>query len=173
MKRLANISSILAIIAVFRDFSIFQMIVPPTEAVRVRNSLIFDVTDMREAQWTPSQYPTSFKLEASNPPALFIEAVSATGRSNESYTDDFGSALAIGRQLAVGKFKGGAIQPDTASTFTKIMEEGTGYCADFTQVFNGLAHAAALPVREWGMSFDGFGGSGHAFNEVFDRDRGQ
>lgn len=173
MKTIVNASGVLALIAVLLAIAILQMITPSTEAVRVRNSLIFDVADMQTIQWTPSRYPTLFKLDTLSPPTLFQVAIARIERSETSYTADFDLALAIGKYLAVGKIKGGAIQSDTVSTFKTIMDEGTGYCADFTQVFNGLAHAATLPVREWGMSFDGFGGSGHAFNEVFDREMGQ
>lgn len=167
------VSGVLVISAVLLAVGLIQMITPSSEAVRVRNALIFDAVDLQEMNWVPPRYPESFKLEASTPPGLFQEAANQLVRSSNSSANDFEAALAIGRHLAVGEIKGGAIQSDTASTFATIMSQGTGYCADFTQVFNGLAHAAVLPVREWGMSFDGFGGRGHAFNEVFDRDRGQ
>jgi hypothetical protein len=54
-----------------------------------------------------------------------------------------------------------------------IRNHGDGYCADFTQVTNALAYALNIPVREWGMSFDGFGGYGHAFNEIWDEQQQQ
>lgn len=173
VENIARSASVLAFVAVILAICILRMVTPSSEAVRVRNALIFDVIDMREIQWIPSRYPRSFKLDTSSPPVLFQNAVARMERSATGYNADVDLALAIGRYLAVGKVKGGAIQSDTVSTFETIMREGTGYCADFTQVFNGLAHAAALPVREWGMSFDGFGGEGHAFNEIFDRERGQ
>jgi hypothetical protein len=55
----------------------------------------------------------------------------------------------------------------------RITTDGAGYCADYTQVYGAIGRAAGLSVREWGMSFDGYGGDGHAFNEVWDRSRGK
>lgn len=173
MKAIVNPSGFLALIAVLLAIGILQMITPSAEAVRVRNSLIFDIVDVDELQWAPPLYPETFKLETMNPPLLFEDAVTRMKRSSIDHSSDFEGALLIGQHLAVGPVIGGAIQSDTVSTFETIMREGTGYCADFTQVFDGLAHAWDVPVREWGMSFDGFGGNGHAFNEIFDRERKQ
>jgi hypothetical protein len=39
------------------------------------------------------------------------------------------------------------------------------------KVYLALAHAAGLVARQWAFSFDGFGGHGHTFVEVFDRRR--
>jgi hypothetical protein len=38
---------------------------------------------------------------------------------------------------------------------------------------NGLAYAAGIPIREWGMSFDDYSGNGHAFNEIYDESLSQ
>ena len=77
--------------------------------------------------------------------------------------------LALARAITGGTItRGNAIQSDTRETFRRITENNEGYCSDFTQVFNGLALAAHLPVREWGLSFDGFSGDGHAFSEIYD-----
>ena len=59
------------------------------------------------------------------------------------------------------------IQADTTTAYDAIRTGGRGYCADFTQVFLGMAIAAGVEAREWGISFQGFG-AGHAFNEVYD-----
>jgi hypothetical protein len=43
----------------------------------------------------------------------------------------------------------------------------------FVKVFLALAHASGLCARQWGFSFDGFGGHGHTIVELFDRQRGR
>ena len=54
--------------------------------------------------------------------------------------------------------------------FLQIREQGKGYCADYSQVFTALALSTGIPVREWGLGFEGFG-RGHAFNEVYDSEQ--
>ncbi len=61
----------------------------------------------------------------------------------------------------------GPIKGTTVKAYVGIVQQGRGYCADFTQVFNGLGYATDVFVREWGMSFGNFSGEGHAFNEVY------
>src|SRR5690606_34840651 len=62
-------------------------------------------------------------------------------------------------------------QPGLNEAYTGIVNDGRGYGADFTEVYLGLAYAAGLFAREWAFSTDGFGGKGHAFIEVYDRQR--
>lgn len=147
---------------------IVHLVTPSTNAVRIRNSLIFEVSNEPEMTWLPNRAPESFKAESVDPPAAFTHAIQAVTSSSAKSNRGFSEAIAIGELLAVGPIIGGAIQSDTLTTFDTILREGTGYCADFTQVYNGLSYAAHIPVREWAMSFDGFGGSGHAFNEIYD-----
>jgi hypothetical protein len=53
------------------------------------------------------------------------------------------------------------------------VQHGRGYCADFVRAFLALAHAAGVPARQWAFSFDGFGGHGHTFVEVYDEVSGK
>jgi hypothetical protein len=77
--------------------------------------------------------------------------------------------LALARHLARGpKGAGDGIKSSTREAYRLIVSEGRGYCADYTQVMNGLAYTAGIPVREWGMSFAEYSGDGHAFNEIYD-----
>jgi len=39
------------------------------------------------------------------------------------------------------------------------------------QVFSALAYASGIPVRQWSFSFEGFGGLGHIFNEIWDAEQ--
>lgn len=147
---------------------VLQMASSSMEAVRLRNSLIFEAVDVASLNWNPPDYPASFKLNRHEAPAAYQDAIAAIAGQRVAERPRFGDAVALGKHLAVEGFKGGRIQSDAVTNLEGIVERGAGYCADFAQVFNGLAHTLSLPVREWGMSFGGFNGDGHSFNEVFD-----
>jgi hypothetical protein len=140
---------------------------PSTEAVRVRNAFLVVRGTPADFDWRPPAVPRGFLQQAGAPPAPMRAAAAATSGPALERT------VALVNALNPGKRRGGPIQRSTAEAFAVITATGTGYCGDYTQVVNGLAWAAGLPVREWGMSFDGFGGDGHAFNEVWDAARGQ
>jgi hypothetical protein len=70
------------------------------------------------------------------------------------------------------KLKGGPIQSDLRDTHRRIVERGEGYCADFVRVFQAMATAAGMSVRAWAFSFDGFGGHGHVWPEIWNRQVG-
>lgn len=136
--------------------------------VRIRNALIFEVGDVEDANWKPEDVPDTFLLERSPVPKSFLTVVKERGSGNAS--SEFAQTIQIAKHLVrSSKLSGSAIQSDIAHTYTEIVENGEGYCSDYTLVLNGLAIAAGIPIREWGMSFDQFSGDGHAFSEVFDR----
>ncbi len=64
----------------------------------------------------------------------------------------------------------GAIQADLSTTYAGIVS-GSGYCTDYVRVYIAAASSAGLFCRQWAFSFDGFGGHGHTFVEVYDRQR--
>ena len=84
--------------------------------------------------------------------------------------DTLNRALAMARALSVKPRLGDPIQRSIITTLATIETAGTGYCVDYTRVFSALAYTVGIPVREWAFSFDGFGGHGHIFNEVWDND---
>ena len=85
----------------------------------------------------------------------------------------FDRSLAISRDLMRAPERvGRPIRAPALQTYRQITEQGRGYCADFVKAFNGLALAAGVPVRQWGFAFTAFG-SGHTFNEIYDRGRGK
>jgi hypothetical protein len=140
---------------------------PATEAVRVRNAFLAEPAEVADFDWTPQALPHGFLQQSGAAPVpLRAAAAVPAGPALER-------AVALVNGLNPGRRRGGAIQRSTAESWAIIVATGTGYCGDYTQVMNGLAWAAGLPVREWGMSFDGFGGEGHAFNEFWDAARGQ
>ena len=169
MQKLKTVTTLApAMLTVLIAGLLLQMISSSMEAVRVRNSLIFRAVDEQDLHWKPPNYPTSFKLDGQIPPLEFSQAVNEIVGEKRFSPVGFQHALALGNHLAVDNFKGGRIQSDAVTNLESIVAKGAGYCADFAQVYNGLAHTLSLPVREWGMSFDGFGGDVHAFNEIYD-----
>lgn len=148
-----------------------SLAVPASEATRIRNAMLIDTVTMSEIDWTPAQVPSRFKQESRAPSALYVDVVRRLGV--DAMGSDWEKALALAGHLAQNARDLGAIQSDLDAAYRAIVDEGRGYCADFTQVYLGLAHAARLFAREWGFSFDGFGGHGHAVIEVFDRQRGR
>ncbi len=143
------------------------------EITRVRNALIAHVGTPQDFAWTPDTIPADFRLEHSPLPdkiersmqQLFDDAKS----SDENNSNDWQNALKIAQHLGSGPGVGEGVLGDTLGAYDNILHGSNAYCADFTQVFNGLSYAKAIPVREWGMSFDGYSGWGHAFNEIYDR----
>jgi glycosyltransferase involved in cell wall biosynthesis len=67
---------------------------------------------------------------------------------------------------------GSAVGRDLRHTYRAIVESGDGYCGDFVRVFSAIAAAAGMTTRPWAFSFDGFGGHGHIWVEVWNRDAG-
>jgi hypothetical protein len=134
----------------------------------VRNSLLASVGSPDDFSWRPDRPPRGFLAEPLAPPPEFQEVAREIRQDQGPFESRFQMALAISRHLTRGDHSGGAVQSTTLEAYRKIVEENRGYCSDYTQVFNGIAHAAEIPVREWGMSFEGFSGRGHAFSEIFD-----
>lgn len=139
-----------------------------TELVRMRNALL--LIDGKEAplDWIPPKVPDGFLLERGPPDPVFAAAVDRLGLAG--MPSDWHRALAISRHLLAGNPSGGgAIQADLRTTYMRILNQGDGYCGDFTRVFSALSIAAGIPVRSWAFSFDGFGGHGHVWPEIWNR----
>ncbi|MCC6198206.1 MAG: glycosyltransferase [Burkholderiales bacterium] len=167
MARRIFISSVIALCALLA-FQVW-LALPSTEAVRLRNAFLIDSGAPADFGWDPAKPPRDFRWESNPPPRAFAQRAEAIVGSE---TRAFEGGLLIARDLLRNARDRGPIMADLESTYRRITEEGYGYCADFTEVFMALAHAAGIPSRQWAFSFDGFGGDGHAFVEVFDRARG-
>lgn len=137
------------------------------ESVRLRNSLIAEVGERGDFVWAPDAAPVDFVRETAPAPAD-IAAISQSVLAEVTTASAFEKGVAIARGLKAADGPRTPILSDTRTTYRLITERGFGYCSDYTQVFNALALAAGLEVREWGMSFDRYSGEGHAFNEIFD-----
>jgi hypothetical protein len=143
------------------------------DLVLLRNAVIADVEAEGAHDWTPDSIPADYLAETLPTPEP-LERFAMEARGGSTGTDDFDTAVSLARALGQNRKRDrGPIQDDTVTALERITVDGTGYCADYTQVYGALARAAGLSIREWGMSFDGYGGDGHAFNEVWDRSRGK
>jgi hypothetical protein len=146
----------------------------PHKLVQVRNGLVATSGPESEFGWLPDSRPAEFRQEGGTVPPAIQAAVGVALAEQQTMPGTWDKALALARHLSAGtRVIGGAIQSDTVSTYLAIRQTGRGYCADYTQVMNGLAHAAGISIREWGMSFGNFSGDGHAFSEVYDSERGK
>jgi hypothetical protein len=85
--------------------------------------------------------------------------------------DDWQRALTISRHLlgSHAPLLGGPVRDHLQATHEAITQRGQGYCADFVRVFMAIASASGMQVRAWAFSFDGFGGHGHVFPELWNR----
>jgi Transglutaminase-like superfamily len=136
-----------------------------TEITRYRNAFLAEAGSEADFNWTPATMPTDYLQEHAPIPEELSHwhGLTRTG-------DTLSRGLAMARALSVKPRLGDPIQRSTAATLAVIEAVGTGYCVDYTKVFSALAYAVGIPVREWAFSFDGFGGHGHIFNEVWDND---
>jgi hypothetical protein len=144
-----------------------------TEVVRMRNALLVLDGPDSDFTWTPSTRPAGFELDSVPPYPMFVEAV--RNLQLDALPDDWARSVVISRHLLASHkpLVGGAIQSDLRTTYRRIIERGEGYCADFVRVFSAMAVTAGIPVRSWAFSFDGFGGHGHVFPEIWNRQLGR
>lgn len=144
-----------------------------TELVRMRNALLLLESKPGDFNWTPANVPPSFK-QARDPIDPFFTDV-AQKLDLAALPTDWERALAISGHLLGSNpvLNGGAIMSDLRGTYNQIVTKGDGYCGDFVDVFMAIALAAGMPVRAWAFSFDGFGGDGHIWAEVWNRQLGR
>lgn len=144
-----------------------------TEMVRLRNAMSLGSDLTASDDWTPPAVPADFKVETVAPDAYFIEVARRLGLDDQP--DDWSRAQAITRHLhtSAPNLVGGPIQRNLQETHRRIVGQGEGYCGDFVRVFQALAYAAGMTVRPWAFSFDGFGGHGHIWVEVWSRQHGR
>jgi len=143
------------------------LVTPSADAVRLRNSFVATVGQAGDFAWPPDQVPASFLLERSPVPDEFAAVAEMLREGEDDPPIKFAMSLTIARHLVEKPQRGGALRRNSWETYEMILTKGRGYCSDFSQVFTALAIAADVPVREWGLGFDGFG-AGHAFNEIWD-----
>ncbi len=134
------------------------------DQVLVRNSLVYEVAESIEAFRAPPAAGAVPDEGGSELPSALLADL-ATLRDDQA----FATALALVRYLDTpGPPVGGRIASGSLQALATIRAGAGGYCADYTQVFLMLANVVGVPAREWGFSFRGYGGDGHAVVEIYD-----
>ncbi|WP_152663013.1 hypothetical protein [Arsukibacterium ikkense] len=136
-----------------------------TELVRLRNAMVFNVISAEQSQWPGDQFPESFRQELAPLPQAIARVIISPEQADEPLALMLQQAAVLNLDQ---RRRGGAIQADVSTTLAKIQQQ-QGYCADYTEVINVFGYALNIPVREWALAFDGFGGHGHAINEIWDQ----
>lgn len=157
-------ATLLALLLLFA--SLVPHLRPSSEAVRLRNALLFDAAQPGDFTWTPEQAPPSFAQDRTVPRTLLADATAELMVTPDE--SDWDKSLRIARHLIEHARYGNAAKSDLEGTY-QIILKGGGYCADFTTTFIAMARTAGIFAREWAFSFDGYGGRGHALIEVWDR----
>lgn len=145
-----------------------RLTLPSSQGVRVRNAFLLRRGEDADFAWTPDKVPASFRVEKLRPPASIFAAATAVRAASEP--GDWNQARALVTMLVRNWKSDGPIQSDLATTYDRIIA-GSGYCADYVRVYLAAATGIGLFCRQWAFAFDGFGGHGHTFVEVFDRQR--
>ncbi|MBX3636486.1 MAG: transglutaminase domain-containing protein, partial [Rubrivivax sp.] len=143
------------------------------ELVRLRNALLIDFGASGSLDWQPPATPRGFRTDGPHVDPYFAD-IARQLRLAEMATD-WERSVAISEHLL-----GQGTRPRTEhaakaslqGTHVAIVRGGRGYCADYVRVFTAIANAAGMTVRLWAFSFDGFGGHGHVWPEVWNRQRG-
>jgi len=148
-----------------------RLTLPSSQGVRVRNAFLLRRGTAQDFAWTPDSVPAGFRVEKRRAPAIVHEAAIAV-QAGIPEAGDWELARALVTMLVRNWKSDGAIQADLASTYDGIVG-GSGYCADYVRVYLAAAATVGLFCRQWAFSFDGFGGHGHTFIEIFDRQRGR
>ncbi len=145
---------------------------PSSEAVRLRNALLFDgIEPAANLNWSPTSAPADFRFERHEAPPSFRKVLNELNL--DSHQDEWSRAMAIARHLQVRLDGKGPIMAGLEETYGRIVDQGEGYCGDFADVFSALARADGIVTRQWNFSFDGYGGHGHIFNEIWDGTTGK
>jgi hypothetical protein len=135
--------------------------------VRARNAFMLRRGTSDDFDWSPANVPAGFRLEDEAAPDAIVDAVRAMEPAK--LDTDWQRALMLQAMLISHARDDGGISADLATTYRQIVH-GRGYCADYVRVYIAAAATAGLFCRQWAFSFDGFGGHGHTFIEIFDRD---
>lgn len=161
------IAGVLLILVLGCAVSLIPHMSSSSELVRLRNALQLSSQPL-DAQWSGlPEMPEDFLVDSPPFPEPYVAFV-------RLHIGDDIRVWARSRRLAAalipdaGLRRQGVIQSSMTATLQRIQEHGDGYCGDYADVFAGLATVAGIASRRWSFSFDGFGGHGHIFNEVWD-----
>lgn len=150
--------------------SLLPYLTSGTEVVKLRNAVLLQGELAPDFDWAAPPAPPGFLVDQAPFDPYFVDIVRRL--ELEALPTDWDRALAISRHLLGSSTTraGGPIQADLRRTHAAIVERGAGYCADYVRAFMAIASAAGMPVRAWAFSFDGFGGHGHIWPEIWNRE---
>ena len=141
------------------------------DPVLIRNALLISVADQDAFAWTPDSVPSDFLIETGEPPQQMGADASRILAESGARQRTWSTAVSLARHVVQNRQRpASSVGFSMETAYDQIIKDGAGYCSDYTRIYSGLANAAGIPVREWGMTFDGYGQEGHAFLEVFDRE---
>lgn len=161
----------LSVLLVLGLWLIMQAI-PSTEAVRLRNALSYGgIIEAADLGWAPGNAPPGFSFQSKPLPPVLAKAVTALNFSQAP--NDWARSQEIARHLQGYIKDKGPVMAGLEETYRKVVAEGEGYCGDYARLFSAMAQASGIPVRQWSFSFDGYGGHGHIFNEIWDASSGR
>ena len=148
--------------------SLAPYMVSSTEVVKLRNAALLQ-DDLGPAFDWSAPPPAEFAFDQAPFDPYFVDIAQRLALGAQA--NDWDRAVVISRHLlgSHAPLLGGPVQADLRHTHAAITQRGEGYCADFVRVFMAIASAAGMPVRAWAFSFDGFGGHGHVFIEIWNR----
>lgn len=157
------------LVAVVAVTSLVPYLFSSTDIVKLRNAMLLRHQRDVDFNWTPDAVPADFKLERGPADPFFVKIAELLDLA--AMPDDWARARAISRHLLGSSvtLNGGAAKSDLRGTYTIIVADGGGYCADFVRTFMAIAFASGMHVRAWAFSFDGFGGHGHVWPEIWNR----
>lgn len=168
-RRAAWASALLLLIALL---SLAPYLLSSTEMVRLRNAWLLIDGPTPDFRFTPANMPADFLTEQRAPEPVFVAAVQAL--KLQDLATDWDRAVRINEHLLARiNYDTGGNQNDLKQSYRDVTERGLGYCADLVRAFTALANAAGLSTRMWAFSFDGFGGHGHVWVELWNRERGR
>ncbi|MCA3240846.1 MAG: glycosyltransferase [Rubrivivax sp.] len=139
-----------------------------TELVRIRHALALGPDFVPERDdWQPPVVPKGYETERVAPAPYFVDLVAKLNLAD--LPDDWARTRAITQHLlgSAPVLVGGPVQAGLVETHSAIVKQGQGYCGDYVRAFMAIAGAAGMQVRPWAFSFDGFGGHGHIWVEVW------
>lgn len=161
-----------ALILLLAVLSLSPYLLQSSEMVRLRNAWLLIDEPTPDFRFTPANMPVDFLTEQAAPEPLFVAAVQAL--KLQELPTDWERAVRISEHLlARVNYDTGGNQTDLKSSYRDVTERGQGYCADFVRAFTALSNAAGMSTRMWAFSFDGFGGHGHVWVELWNRERGR
>ena len=137
------------------------------DAVRVRNSMVAELGQPIDVDWSPNAVPEEFHWEQRPAPTRFVDVVKEVLRDAPADMTDFETALRLARHLKASAREGQPIQANAWLTYQKLTTGQGGYCSDFSRTMDALALSAGLSVREWGFTWESLA-NGHAFKEIWE-----